>query len=181
VTAASLVIEPLAPERAGDFFAFFEGSAFSDNPRWASCYCQCFLVDHRVVAWKDRGAAENRAQAAALIDSGGMQGYLAYHEGRPVGWCNAAPWRLVTALHEQEEPLAAACAGLAAQGLAVVEAYAKTAATSDAENHHGPLALYEAAGFTPHRSDNEGGVYLRRKLAPAPAPAAEEWADRDAT
>ena len=35
-------VVPLSPARLDDFMAFFEGEAFSDNPKWSSCYCQCF-------------------------------------------------------------------------------------------------------------------------------------------
>ena len=37
-------------------------------------------------------------------------------------------------------------------------------AVTDAENHHGPLALYLAAGFAIHRSDDDGTVHVRRSL-----------------
>lgn len=185
-------IRPLAPERLADFLAFFDGEAFADNPQWASCYCQCFLVDHRRFSWKDRTAAQNRADACLKIGAGRMQGCLAYLDGKVVGWCNAGPWSLMTALHDEPDPdadtlgeitcfvvaapyrrrgvatalLAAACDGLREQGLAVVEAYARTDEASAAANHHGPLAMYLAAGFAIHRADPDGspGVYLRKPL-----------------
>lgn len=97
-------IHPLSPERQADFMAFFDGEAFSDNPRWAFCYCQCFYEDHRVVNWKARTAGENRDCAARRIATGRMQGYLAYREGRVVGWCSAAPRPLLHAL-DDEPPL----------------------------------------------------------------------------
>jgi hypothetical protein len=74
-------IRALTPERLPDFLEFFDGTAFSDNPKWSSCYCQCFYEDHRVVKWSERTASENRRAACERIDAGLMQGYLAYSDG----------------------------------------------------------------------------------------------------
>ncbi len=119
-----------------------------------------------------------------------MQGYLAYVDGSPVGWCNAAPRALLHALDDEPIPeaeqvgtivcflvepshrgrgvakrlLEAACEGLRSQGLRIVEGNPRTEATSSAENHFGPLSLYLSAGFTVHRTDDDGSVYVRRTL-----------------
>ncbi len=60
--------------------------------------------------------------------------------------------------------LDAACEGLRAQGLKVVEANPRTGSKSAAENHFGPLSMYLAAGFSLHREDDDGSVYVRRAL-----------------
>jgi ribosomal protein S18 acetylase RimI-like enzyme len=60
--------------------------------------------------------------------------------------------------------LRAACDGLMAQGLEIAEALPKAEASSDAQNHFGPLSLYLAAGFQVHRTDGEGRVFVRRSL-----------------
>lgn len=83
----AIEVHPLSPERLPDFLAFFDGDAFSDNPKWSSCYCQCYYEDHSRVVWKDRTAAENRSFACERAANGQMQGYLAYVGGRVVGWC----------------------------------------------------------------------------------------------
>jgi GNAT superfamily N-acetyltransferase len=173
-----------------DFLRFFDGSAFSDNPKWSSCYCQCFYEDHAVVKWAERTAPENRALACDRIQRQAMQGYLAFIGSTPVGWCNAAPRKLLHALDAEPAPdaehtgtilcflvepshrgrgisrqlLEAACDGLRAQGLKVAEANPRPAATSAAENHFGPLALYLSAGFAVHREDEDGSVWVRRAL-----------------
>lgn len=191
VADSSITVRKLTPELLGDFLAFFEGEAFADNPGWSSCYCQCFLVDHSSVSWKDRSAEENRAQACDFIRTDRMRGTLAYLDGRPVGWCHAGPWRLMTALHDEPDPLSdklgeitcflvaapyrgrgvatallrAACEGLREQGLEIAEAYAKTHSKDAGANHHGPLSMYLAAGFTVHRPDGDDGVYVRKSLA----------------
>ena len=115
-----------------------------------------------------------------------MQGYLAYSEGTPIGWCNAAPRNLLHALDDEPTPsaeqvgaiicflvepsnrgrgvarqlLEAACEGLKKQGLHIAEANPRTVSTSAAENHFGPLSLYLSAGFTIHREDEDGSVYV---------------------
>lgn len=186
----TIEIRPLSPDRLPDFLSFFEGDAFSDNPQWSSCYCQCYYEDHSCVIWRDRTAAQNRAFACERAANGRMQGYLAYVGGRVAGWCNAAPRHLLRALDEEPTPdaelvgaivcflvaprfrgqgvssslLAAACEGLRSQGLRIAEANPRPDATSAADNHFGPLAMYLAAGFVVHRTDSDGSVYVRKQL-----------------
>ncbi len=93
--AAGLTVETLAPERINDLLAFLEGEAFSDNPAWSSCYCQCYYEDHRKINWSARTASENRGHAIRRGASGKMRGHLAYLDGKVVGWCNAAPRQLL--------------------------------------------------------------------------------------
>jgi GNAT superfamily N-acetyltransferase len=183
-------VKPLSPERLADFLKFFDGTAFSDNPRWSSCYCQCFYEDHSVIKWSERTASENRALACERIQGRSMQGYLAYSDGSPVGWCNAAPRHLLHALDDEPTPdaehvgaiicflvepsqrghgiaralLDAACDGMRQQGLRIAEGNPRVDTSSSAENHFGPLGLYLSAGFTVHREDDDGSVYVRRHL-----------------
>lgn len=190
MTQPNVTIKALAPELQPDFLRFFEGSAFSDNPKWSSCYCQCFYEDHTVVKWSERTSPQNRAIACERIQTRSMQGYLAYAGELPIGWCNAAPRRLLRALDNDPTPdaehvgtiicflvepshrgqgvarllLEAACDGLRTQGMRIAEANPRTGTTSAAENHFGPLGLYLSAGFTLHREDDDGSVYVRRPL-----------------
>jgi len=187
----TIEIRPLTPDRQADFLAYFEGDAFADNPKWSSCYCQFLYVDHNQVEWAARTAAENRAQACERIGACRMQGYLAYRDGKVVGWCNAAPRDLMDSFADEPDPdsarigaitcfvvakahrrtgiartlLEAACEGLRAQGLAIAEAMPKAQAGTDAENHFGPRSLFEAAGFATHRHTDDGLVIMRRRLS----------------
>jgi GNAT superfamily N-acetyltransferase len=172
------------------FLQFFDGDAFSDNPKWSSCYCQCFYEDHDVVKWSDRTAAQNRALACSRTASGDMQGYLAIENDHPVGWCGAAPRRLLHALDDEPTPdaqtvgaivcflvaprhrgrgiarslLDAACIGLREQGMTIAEANPRPNARTPADHHFGPLSLYLSSGFCIHREDDDGSVYVRRAL-----------------
>jgi GNAT superfamily N-acetyltransferase len=183
-------IRRLSPGLLPDFLAFFEGSAFADNPKWKSCYCQFLYVDHSQATWMERSADENRSAACSRICSSRMQGHLAYRGGTVVGWCNAAPRTMMDAFADEPDAdaavlgqvtcfvvalehrrsgvakalLDAACAGLKAQGMHIAEGSPRTDATGDAQNHHGPLALFIGAGFVPQRRDEHGSVLVRKSL-----------------
>jgi GNAT superfamily N-acetyltransferase len=190
MSQSTVVIKKLSPLLKQDFLRFFDGTAFSDNPKWSSCYCQCFYEDHAVVNWSERTASQNRTMACERIESHSMCGYLAYLDGTPVGWCNAAPRNLLHALNNEPVPdsqgvgtilcflveashrgrgiarklLEAACDGLRQQGLHVAEANPRTSTTSATENHFGPLNMFLSAGFTIQRNDSDGSVWVRRAL-----------------
>ena len=185
-----LSIRRLEPELKADFLKYFEGAAFADNPKWKSCYCQFLYVDHSKVTWSARTAVENRAAACERIDCARMQGLLAYRGDEVVGWCNAAPRSLLDAFTDEPDPdverlgqitcfvvakahrrtgvaralLDAACDMLREQGLSVAEASPSSKASTDAENHYGPLSLYLAAGFSVHRTEDDGTVIVRRSI-----------------
>ena len=194
MTASDIDIRPLTPQRLPDFLDFFEQRAFTDNPRWQSCYCHFPHADHATVAWKDRSAAQNRASTCARIAGETMSGWLAYAQGQAIGWCNAGPRRFIEALFDAPEPLAerigaiacfviapefrgrriatallgAACDGLRERGFEWAEAYPRADASGPAESHHGPLAMYRAAGFELVKQDDDGGLTLRKRLNPRP-------------
>lgn len=185
------VIEALSPGTVADLLGFFEDEAFSDNPAWSSCYCQCFYEDHSQVNWQARTAMQNRECALQRCAAGEMRGLLAYVNGRVVGWCNAAPRHLLHAL--DPEPVAeagsigcilcfvispaarrkgvatallmAACEALRAQGLLYAEANPRIHAAGSTANHFGHLAMYLAAGFLQHRIDeSDDSVWVRKRL-----------------
>ena len=191
MTDSPIEIRPLTPERLDDFLAYFDHDAFADNPRWASCYCQHLYVDHNQVDWHTRTAEVNRTAACERICSRRMQGYLAYRDGKPVGWCNAAPRLLLDAFNDEPDPdatrlgqitcfviarahrrtgvasalLLAACAGLKAEGMSIAEAETRSDANTDAELHNGTLDMFLAAGFEEvRRDDEEHSVWVRRRL-----------------
>lgn len=88
-----LVVVRLSPARRDDFLAFFDhqsGPAFADNPRWATCYCHFHEVAP-AIDWATMDGPANRAAMRARIDTGEMEGYLAYEHGAAVGWLNAQP------------------------------------------------------------------------------------------
>jgi len=186
-----LDIRPLTPATSVDYFAFFDGDAFADNPRWASCYCHFLWAPAEIKPWNRWTGAENRAAVATLIAERELQGYLAYAGAKPIGWCNATPKVKIPALREERDPdaaavgaiacfvvakpyrhqgvarrlLAAACEGFERDGLKAVEAYARCGEAGEAENHTGPLPLYLSAGFAIVREDGDGGAVVRKTFA----------------
>lgn len=181
-----IAIKPLSARSLPDFLAFFDHDAFADNPKWAFCYCQFLYVDHREVVWSKRTVDENRAAACCRVETGEMRGWLAYAQGRVVGWCSAAPR---SGMHSfDDEPVAdadrigvigcfviaqpwrrkgiarrllrAACDGFERDGLSQVQAFSMRGALGDGENHFGPLSLYLQAGFEIVSENDDGEVRL---------------------
>ena len=80
-----------------------------------------------------------------------------------------APWQ---AAARRDAELKAFCANAEfrfrlvseAQRLRFAEARPVKHATTAAANHLGPLAMYLAAGFSIVREDDEGNVYVRKRL-----------------
>jgi GNAT superfamily N-acetyltransferase len=183
---------PLTADRLSDYLEFFDRRAFTDNPRWAGCYCYFPLHDPERTHWHERGAAENRLAVSGCVRDGSARGYLAYSGGSVVGWCNAGPWSQFPMLRDIPEAntdtlgvifcfvvapecrgqgiamalLQAACDGLRAAGMSAVQAKPVKQAHGAAANHLGPLSMYLDAGFSVVRETAEGDVYVRKALDP---------------
>lgn len=94
---SALEVRRLGPERVDDFIGYFDRDAFTDNPWWAGCYCFHYdnpndyeIPDPQTSpfrAFRDG----NRSAKRALIRSGRAHGFLAYRDGKVVGWLNAQP------------------------------------------------------------------------------------------
>ena len=83
-----ITIRPLCPDRCEDWLRFFDRAAFEDHEDWAFCYClEGFLDPETQEKWTD--PKERREKAIELIQTGEMQGYLAYADNAVIGWCNA--------------------------------------------------------------------------------------------
>lgn len=84
----NLEIRRLAPELADDYIHFFDVTPHDDGIDEHKCYCVCWVSDD--TAGKDMSTRENRRRfAREYVRGGQLQGYLAYIDGQPVGWCNA--------------------------------------------------------------------------------------------
>lgn len=87
-------IKRLVPELLEDYLEFFDHIAFSDNPEWAGCYCVWYHWQKKWDSeWKSLDdtfkSDYNKKIAIQMLEDGIIQGYLAYIDGVPVGWCNA--------------------------------------------------------------------------------------------
>jgi len=91
----NLEIKPLTPELAADYFDFFENRAFTDDSPYR-CYCQVFQMTKQQyqAAYDNPEVQQNpglasRKVAERQIADGVLRGYLAYVDGKSIGWCNA--------------------------------------------------------------------------------------------
>ena len=76
----SIEIRKLTAELLEDYLLFFDTHE--------DCYCVCYCSDNHDD--KDFSKKETRrSHAAHYVKNGMIQGYLAYFDGRVVGWCNA--------------------------------------------------------------------------------------------
>ena len=171
-------IRRLTPERADDFFRFFEKVAFADHSEWGGgCYC-CYYHAESFALWEKRTPEQNRETARNLILAGRMRGLLAYSDGKPVGWCHfdgktdlpglKAMYPQVMGGDDEKAGaivcftvaqgyrnrgiasrlLARACEELKIMGYTAAEGYPAKGCADDEHNYVGPLSMYLAQGFT---------------------------------
>ena len=183
-------IRALSPKLVPDYLDYFDNRAFPDNPGWASCYCHFFHAETTVKPWGEYTAEENRAAVVYLINNGQFSGYLAYEGRRAVGWCHAAPRRLIPALQHlpgdkvnqvgsivcfviaksfrhhgvASQLLVAACEGFRQQGLTIAEAYPRPRSRIEAANHYGPMRMFLNAGFSIYHREKGKRPMLRKDL-----------------
>jgi ribosomal protein S18 acetylase RimI-like enzyme len=181
-----ITIKPLVPALADEYLKFFDGPAFSDNPEWAGCYC-CF---YHICSpqWEERSGEQNREFAREAIERRALNGYLAFIDNEPVGWVNAGARENYARLAGEPLPggsnicsvvcftISPLCRrqGIAAKLLQAVtdgargkydyiEAYPLKGEQTAAFHYHGPLAMYENAGFE-KTGETEEYYIVRRKL-----------------
>lgn len=86
---ADVTVHLMTEDRVDDWLRFFDHDAFAGNPDWASCYC---LEPHvpATPELPERLWRDTRATVAGRLRGGTTVGYLAYVDGRAVGWVNAS-------------------------------------------------------------------------------------------
>jgi GNAT superfamily N-acetyltransferase len=165
-----MIIKAMKDENVSDWFDFFNNRAFADHPDWKGCYCTGPFTP-RLKEYASKSPVR-KEYAKWLIENGRMQGYLAYEDGKVVGWCNV---NLKSALpkyndfsKESENIISIACfmvqkeyrrKGIAQKllrriikdarekGIRVIEAYPRVKAQTEYGNFHGPYSMYEKNGF----------------------------------
>jgi len=184
-----IVIKPLTPELVDDFLFYFDNIAFSDNPDWAACYCHFYHFNGKIEQFNKRTAEENRASSKELILTGKMKGFIAFHKGKPIGWCNVnlkKNYAKIPYEEESEDKIVSLICFIIAptyrkQGLArkilqyacfsfkdkdydFIEAYPrKGEKLSDAHSYRGPFLLYISEGFSIYKEFKDYYV-MRKKL-----------------
>ena len=93
------------------FLEFMDGPAFESQPQWRGCYCQFYLNTEAENDAPDAKGPVNRQRACDRIESGVMQGYLAFSvidgEEQVIGWMAANKSNNFVALPPQREDVAA--------------------------------------------------------------------------
>jgi GNAT superfamily N-acetyltransferase len=165
-----LVIKELSNELINDWFDFFENRAFEDNEEWRGCYCTAFYYPKP----EEYPSITNRRKDYAkwLIETGRMCGYLAYENGKVVGWVNSNDKtkypRLSDIVKNEEKVLSIVCfliekehrgKGIArkllssiikdakGRGYSIIEAYPKKKAKSEYGSWNGPYEMYKKSEF----------------------------------
>lgn len=81
-------IKKLSPGLVGDYLGFFDNTPHDDGTPEHKCYCVCW--SSASFDGEDFSTAEKRRSAAGrYVSNGSIKGYLAYQDGKVVGWCSA--------------------------------------------------------------------------------------------
>ncbi len=185
----NITIKALTPDLLEDYLFFFDNVVFTENPDWSACYCFSYHFVGTEEQW-DREA--NRSSVIEFINEKKMTGYLAYHNNKPVGWCNVNDrsnyQRIVKYYDYIDNPDDKACSivcflihpAYRRQGIArkilerictdystkeydYIEAYPKKGNQSCEKHYHGPLELYEQYNFKVQK-ESEGHYIVRKKM-----------------
>lgn len=188
-----ITVQKLTPAVADQFFYFFDEVAFTDNEHWASCYCHYYRRRWEEGEWDQRTADDNRRDCKKWIDSQGLNGYLAFLDDQPVGWCHANDKSnialgflpddlsspnpagrtaaiicfIVSPQHRRQgiatKILQVACEELRREGYVYLEAYPNRDGKNEQENYHGHPQMYKENGFE-HKYQLEKMDVLRKTL-----------------
>lgn len=191
-------IKALAPELSDDYFDFFENRAFTDDSPYR-CYCQVFQMTRQQyqAAYDDVEGSDigrlSRDIAERQIADGVLRGYLAYVDGKSIGWCNAndrsnypadpfyeAPFHAPSEKREmavtcfevapeyRQKGVATALldrviADAMAQGCLAVVSFPIERDERYEWDWSGPVRLYEKAGFVKVAEGEKDGLMTMRK------------------
>jgi GNAT superfamily N-acetyltransferase len=90
----NIEVRKLLPDLVDDYLDFFDNSAFCDGSEFAGCYCVWYhwtdeLEKERSKCSDDMKKCFKRNLVINLIKQKRLNGFLAYLNGKVIGWCNA--------------------------------------------------------------------------------------------
>lgn len=90
----NIEIRKLSPDLVNDYLDFFDYSAFCDGSEFAGCYCVWYHWTDEFEKERDKCSEDmkkcfKRNLATNFIKQRRLNGFLAYSNGKVIGWCNA--------------------------------------------------------------------------------------------
>lgn len=85
----NIEIIKLTPDQAEEYIHFFDTTPHDDFDPENTCYCVSWCSDDHRAMVEYPSREERRQMAVEYVKNGKIQGYLAYVDGKPAGWCNA--------------------------------------------------------------------------------------------
>ena len=84
----NIIVNKLTSELAADYINFFDTTPHATGREEHKCYC--IWWSNMDIEGESYGTVEERSNLAVkYINNGNIQGYLAYYNGKAVGWRNA--------------------------------------------------------------------------------------------
>jgi ribosomal protein S18 acetylase RimI-like enzyme len=180
-----LELRRLSVENLDDFLGYFDHRAFLEDPNWDGCYCQFYLNTPEQNSLEGDKTEVNRASACSRVQTGQMDGYLAYEGEKVVGWCAAASSRLYPGLPGADESIARILCfnvdpdyrgqgvsgkmldlildDLTKRGFEAAEAGPNKDSYSD-KSYRGSIGMFTKRGFEPVADLEDGFVLVRKYL-----------------
>jgi ribosomal protein S18 acetylase RimI-like enzyme len=181
---APMTLKRLNLESLDDFLGYFDHRAFLEDPKWDGCYCQFYL---NTPEQSDSSNKEsNRATACSRVETGAMDGYLAYEGDKVVGWCAAGSSLMYPGLPGAEETIARILCfnvdpdvrgqgisgqmldlileDLQARGFEAAEAGPNKDSYSN-KSYRGSIDMFVRRGFEPVVELEDGFVLVRKHLS----------------
>lgn len=81
-------IKKLTPELVDDYLRFFDTTPHDDEISTHKCYCVCWSSAD-CEGDDDSSAQKRKKLAREYVNKNYIQGYLAYVDGKAIGWCNS--------------------------------------------------------------------------------------------
>ena len=98
-------VKPLNPALSQTFVDYLGALDFHHAPHWSTCFCRFYYTDYSLEDWQNRTGEQNAREALEQIQSGQMNGFLAFDQDTCIGWCCADEAGRFIRLREQMQPL----------------------------------------------------------------------------
>ncbi|MEY4390741.1 MAG: hypothetical protein RLZZ400_484 [Actinomycetota bacterium] len=179
-------VRPLTYQEIDNFLQFMDGPAFETNPQWGECYCQFYLNSAEDQTDQPGMGPINRQKACDRVANGTMHGYIAYVDGKPIGWVAANKANNFKLLPPTDDDVARvlcfivardyqgrgvatallehAVSDLKEQGFRLIEAAPLASDEFQSWGYRGKLSTFKKAGFVEVAPLDDKHVLVQRQL-----------------